>query len=264
LDSPSFRGIFSAAEPSVTCQLTKDEAYYAAVFGMQGKRPYYAEDVLKISDLYLTTCSFSPIGAKAMREAFDSIIDGIPWPDMWLIDKEKCLAPLKKPRKLHKILALAVAYGCGPKKLVQIAFENGFIISMEVARAFYKRYWQWAPKIQAFGKRLETQFERDGYLVNPIGYRLTPDSSFHCFNAMIQSTVSGIMQLLVPMIQEACPWEQFVAIIHDEELSLCPNDKLEESRLGTQIAEQKLADTLKWDIRIGIGFAPGKSLYEAK
>ena len=52
----------SSGEPTCTAHYSQDKNYHDATFGMVGIPPYYAKDVLKIDNLYLTVMSVSPHG----------------------------------------------------------------------------------------------------------------------------------------------------------------------------------------------------------
>src|SRR4051812_17991420 len=78
----------SAGEPTVTSEFSRDENYHAACFGMVGKRPFYKNGILYLDDLYLMVCSVSPIGAKAMQDAWHAEWPAGSFADQWLADSE--------------------------------------------------------------------------------------------------------------------------------------------------------------------------------
>lgn len=255
-----FASDLAAAEPGVTSQLSKDRNYYDASFGMIGKRPHYDGKVLKIDDLYLTVMSVSPIGADDMRKAFDELRVA----DTWGADAEGIKRALKGPRNIHKVLALALAYGLGPKGVVRTAKVKGYDLDPRVAKAFYESYWDLFSGVRDLGKRLEREFRRKGYLVNPFGYRLVPEADYKCLNAVIQSTVSGIMSALCAKFFAACPWAQYGIVLHDELIGQIPQGREDEARKLLEACALDLTEDLGWEIPIRVGWNTGRDLYSIK
>ena len=253
----------SAGEPTVTTHYSGDKNYYDACFGMVGKAPFYDGLVLKIDDIYLTTMSVSPIGAEDMREAFHSRYGSVTFSEQWMIDSEVIKKQLKNQRTFHKILALGLGYGMGPKKMVKSAYEKGYQLEFNQAKAFFKAYWSLFSGVRALSERLAEQVEQDGYLVNQFGYRMTPDPH-KAFNYLIQSTVSGIMHVFCAKVFSIAPYAKFVTVIHDELIAEIPKDRIDDFRLVIQQATDSLNDDLKWSVRMRFGFAVGSNLYEAK
>lgn len=254
----------AAGEPTVICHYSQDHNYHDAAFGMQGKLPYYAGDLLKINDIYLTGMSFSPMHSGLMRELFHTKFGTISFSEQWLIDKEVILGQVKKQRKLSKIMVLGLGYSMGPKKMVKQAYDAGYTVTLPQAQEFFKNYWLWAADVKRFGDRMSKLFKQQGYLVNQFGFRLTPDKDYKALNYMIQSSVSGLMNVLIPQILTACPHEKFVGIIHDELISYGPKSLVDTSKSGTILAQKQLNETLKWRVPMQVGFVTGNNLYEAK
>jgi len=255
----------SAGEPTCTTHYSKDQNYYDATFGMVGKAPYYADDVLKIDDVYLTVMSVSPIGRDVMRNVFNDTYDGDTFAERWLKDPEFFTKRLlKKERQLHKILTLGLSYSMGPRKLVKSASDAGHILPLKTAKDFYSAHWALFSGVQAFGKRLEAIFQRQGYLVNDFGYRLIPDAEYKCLNYFIQSSVSGVMHVLCEKFFSVCDFARFITVIHDEVIMEIPLEKLAEAKQFMRNAEESLNSDLGWSVRIRVGWAEGKNWYEAK
>lgn len=255
-----FASDLAAAEPGVTSQMSGDRNYYDASFGMIGKQPYYDGDVLKIDDLYLTVMSVSPIGAADMRRAFVDLDIA----NRWLTHAEEIKKALKTPRQLHKVLALAIAYGLGPKGIIRTAKQAGFEITPQVAKAFYEAYWKLFSGVRGLGKRLELEFQRTGHLVNPFGFRLVPDAHYKCLNAMIQSTVSGIMFALNAKFFTVCPWAEYGTTLHDEVIGQIPIGREDETRKLLELCAADLTEDLGWTIPIRTGWNTGPTLYDIK
>ena len=262
----------SSGEPTVTTHFSQDKYYFAATFGMVGKAPYYdAQGVLMIDDIYLMGMSVSPMGKDLMREVSTRTFtakDGktpLSFAEKWLEDKEyiqKSVLAVERP--FHKILILGLGYSMGPKHMVEAAYKAGYELSLADAKAFFEAYWKLFSGVKTLGKSLQARFKRLGYLVNPFGYRLVPDKDYKALNYFIQSSVSGVMNVLCAKFFAIAPYARFVTIIHDELITEVPDDKLEEVRIAMDKAVDSLNNDLKWSVNIRTGWAVGKSLYEAK
>ena len=158
---------------------------------------------------------------------------------------------------------LGLSYSMGPKKMVKSMYEAGHILTQQQARDFYTAYWSLFSGVQRFSKQLTRQLEVDGYIVNPFGYRLSPDPRL-AFNYFIQSSVSGIVHVLCAKLFAAAPYVEFVTVIHDEVIVSCPLDKVDQFRVDKEIAVASLNEDLKWEVPVRVGFAEGRTLYDAK
>lgn len=158
---------------------------------------------------------------------------------------------------------LGFGYNMGAAKFVKTAYEQGHIISLKDARELHRNYWQLFAGVKRFADRLAAQVERDGYIVNSFGYRGKPPPH-KAFNFFIQSTVSGIMHVLLAHVANVAPYMELVTIIHDECIFSVPTERLEEFRRDMKTATQLLNDSLKWSVQIRVGFAAGQTLYDAK
>lgn len=258
----------SAGEPTVTTHFSGDPMYRYACFDGVGKTPFYSpQNVLMIDDIYLMTMSVSPIGRIKMLEAFHATYNGLTFLEQWAKDPEYIQKQvLKLERQIHKILALALSYGMGPKKMVKSAYEAGYSLSLEDARKFFAAYWKLFERIARLGKYLETQFHKQGHLINAFGYRLVPDKkeAYKCLNYFIQSSVSGIMHVLCMKFFAVAPFCRFVTCIHDELIYEVPTERIEDSKKLITLATDSMNKDLKWSVNIRTGFAPGNNLYEAK
>jgi hypothetical protein len=97
----------AAGEPTVTSHFSRDPNYIYACFDGVGKVPFYSGSVLKIDDIYLMSCSISPVGAQQMRQAFEQKWPAGTFQDQWMADAEVIKKALKKTRQQHKILCLS-------------------------------------------------------------------------------------------------------------------------------------------------------------
>jgi hypothetical protein len=255
----------SAGEPTATSHYSGDKNYFDANFGMVGKRPYFDKlGVLKIDDIYLTCASFSPMGRREVKEAFEATYNGVSAFDQWLINPEVIKNEIKEIRALHKILVLGIGYSMGPRKMVQSCYDKGYSLGLADARSFFNAYWSWCPKVKALAAALELKFKTEGHLINDFGYRLVPDREHKAFNYWIQSTVSGIMNVLTAKFFSICPQAEFVTVIHDELIFQIDNNLLEESRKCMIQATESLNNDLNWTVKIRTGFVSGSTHYTAK
>ncbi len=253
----------SAGEPTVTTHFSGDPNYRYANFDGVDKAPYYDGSVLMIDDIYFQCTSVSPMGAADMRAAFDAKWPAGSFVDQWLADPEHIKSKLKKLRTFHKMLALAKGYGMGAKKMVSASYDAGYLLNFADAKKFGDRYWQLYPGVKSFSDKLSAQVERDGYIVNPFGYRGVP-TPHKAFNFFIQSSVSGIMHAFLAILGSRCPYMRLLTVIHDELLVEVPRDMLETFRLDKEEATRELNRQLGWSVEIRTGFVCGSNWYEAK
>ena len=251
----------SAGEPTATSHFSQDKNYLNASFNMVGKEPYYDRDgVLQIDDIYLMVASVSPLAKDVMKDLFSANFS-----EQWLDNADVIKKNKDVNRPLHKALTLGLGYSMGPKKLVDTAFNSGHEISLSTAREFFNAYWKLFADVKKLGERLETQYLKQGYLVNPFGYKLTPDPSYKALNYYIQSTVSGIMHILCEQFfHKRAPWCRFITVIHDEVLFDCPTDRLTEAKQLMIEAETALNTLLGWTVQVRVGWEIGDDWYEAK
>lgn len=253
----------SAGEPTATTHFSRDQNYADATFNMVGKAPFYRDGLLKIDDIYLTTMSASPIGAAKMKEVFHTTFNTKTFAEQWIEDAEVIKKALKVERQLHKVLALGLGYGMGPKKLVKTAYEAGHNITMGQARAFHRSYWETFSGVRRFADRLAAKVKAEGQIINPFGYRLVPEPH-KAFNYFIQSSISGVMDVFGAKLFTVAPYAEFVALIHDEFLVEVPTERLEEFRRHKELATDSLNADLKWSVKMRTGFVSGGSWFEAK
>jgi len=260
-----------SGEPSCTTHFSKDPMYRYACFDGIGKAPYYGSykehaSVLFIDDVYLMVASISPFGKNEIREAFGKTYNGLSFSEQWLKDPEVIKSGLKQIRQLNKVLTLAASYGMGPRKMTKTAFENGHTLSIQDAKKFFTAYWSLFEGLAKLARHLEGEFNRKGYLINPFGYRIVPgkDEGFKCLNFYVQSSVSGIMHVLMMKFCSVAQYARIVTVIHDELVIECPTDRVEEARIAMAQAVQSLNEDLGWSVAIRTGWAVGSNLYESK
>jgi DNA polymerase I-like protein with 3'-5' exonuclease and polymerase domains len=253
----------AAGEPSVTSHFTQDRNYKYACFDGVGKRPDYENGILMIDDIYLMTMSVSPVGKEKMLQAWKQEWPAGSFTDQWMKDAEIIKTALKKDRQIHKILALGLSYGMGAKKMQKSMYDVGFNLYFKDAKAFFYAYWELFSGVRKFADRLTRLVETEKAIVNPFGYRLTPEPR-KAFNAFIQSSVSGIMHVYTAKLMALAPYARFVTCIHDELLIDIPKDLIDQFRKDKEKATESLNEDLKWSVDIRTGFAPGATWYEAK
>jgi len=235
-------------EPSVTAHFTQDKRYRWATVDGIGKEPYYDGDVLMIDDVYLMTASVLPPTMHKIREAWDAGIF-----KNWLTDSEMVKKTLKTPRSFAKICALGLGYGMGAKKLQKTCEEAGVILSFPEAKAVKNRYWDLFSGLRQFAETLAFRAEKDGFIINPFWYRITPEPH-KAFNAFIQSSASGVLDLYcLELFDDKYPWIEFRALIHDEQICQIPTDKKQEFLEISEIAVNNLNTSLGWSVPIRLG-----------
>ena len=255
----------SAGEPTVVSHFSRDPNYIAACFGMVGKAPYYdSAGVLQIDDIYIMSMSVSPMGRAKTLDLFNSTFNGMSFSEQWLQDPDFIKGQIKSERAFHKILALGLSYAMGPKHMVEASFAAGYSLSLKDARAFFKAYWELFKEVKRFGTSLEERFKLKGYLINPFGYRLIPDPEYKSLNYFIQSSVTGIMHVLCAKFFKVAPFTEFVTVIHDEIIIEVPTPRVEEAKALMKLSTDSLNEDLNWSVKIRVGWAEGRNLYEAK
>lgn len=256
----------SAGEPTVVSHYSQDKNFISANFGMVGKEPYYDEKgVLQIDDMYLMGASVSPTGRAKMRQAFCKMYDGLTFAQQWVKDPEVIKQDLKTLRAFHKIIILALMYGLKPAGMVNLASDNGYVLSFKDAKMFHKTFWDFLfPGVRDLSERLQAQLKMKGALINAFGYRMQPERESLSLNYMIQSSVSGVMKVFETKLFWAAKYAEYVTTIHDETIAEIPVDKLDEFREDVKAATDSLNKDLGWTVKIRTGFAPGADLFAAK
>jgi hypothetical protein len=256
----------ASGEPTVTSHYSKDKRYTYASFTGKGERPYYDEyGILMLDDVYLMGASVSPTGSAKIREIFSSSFGGISFADQWVIDSDviKSDPNVKEVRSFHKTLMLALQYGQGPQGMVINAHDNGLSLSSKDAMKFHKAYWHSLfPSIRQLGERLQQMRKANGFIENAFGYRLYPDHR-KCLNYFIQSTVSGIIDVLMLKFYSVFPDALHGMVIHDELVFEVPESRIAEAKTAWDQAVKSLNQDLKWSVDIRTGWKPGKDYYEA-
>lgn len=252
----------SAGEPTITHHFCQDPNYGYAVFDGVGKKPFYKDGILMIDDIYLMCSSVYPMTKDLMRKAFDANYNGLTFAEQWLKDPEVIKGILKKPfRALCKAMTLALGYGAGWKKLIEMALEDGFTITAQQAKGIHKNYWDLFSGLKSFAKLCTYQADKYGYIVNAFGFRLTPEP-YKAFNAVIQSSASGVIDVLDYKFAAMCPWVDFFTYIHDEIVFQVDIERFEETKELFYKCVDSLNEDLNWKVKIRCGFAAGKTFYE--
>lgn len=250
----------ASGEPTCTAHYSGDKNYRALTFDLVGKKPEWKDGILMLDDPYLAFASISPLGGNKVKEAWDQGLF-----ERWLDDPESVKKELKAVRATHKTFFLALAYGQGPRGMVNFSADQGFSLDVKSAREIHANFWnRLFPDVRRLSERLQVQFKRQGYLINEFGYRMTPEHERLCFNMLIQSTVSGVMKVFEDMVLETAAYATYVVCIHDESNFMVPDDKLEQFRKDITDVTKRLNQFLNWSVELRTGFAPGKTMYDAK
>ncbi len=250
----------ASGEPTCTAHYSGDKNYRALTFDLVGKEPEWKNGILMLDDPYLAFASVSPLGQTAVKDAWDAGLF-----KQWMSDSESVKKHLKKVRAVHKTFFLALAYGQGPRGMVNFSADQGFALDLKDAKAIHSNFWNVLfPDVHRLSERLKIQYKRQGFLVNELGYRMQPEHERLCFNMLIQSTVSGMMKVFENLLFKEAPYALYVSTIHDEVLVQVPDDRLGHFRKAAETATKQLNDFLKWNVEVRTGFVPGKDLYAAK
>ena len=253
---------FTSLEPTITAELSKDPYYRYATYDGIGKKPYINDhNILMIDDIYLMTASVMPGLSEPVLEYFSRPEHC----EQWVIDNEvvKEDPKIKPYRKKAKPACLGFNYGMGPKRFVNQCYDAGINIELTEAKKMYHAYWDLYKDVRKLVKLLETTTAKNGYLVNGFGYRLTTEP-FKGYNAMIQSSASGVLDVYNYKFFPRCPWVTFIAIVHDEVIIDCPKDKLEKTRSIQQECVASLNEDLGFDVPMRMGFVTGKTFADIK
>lgn len=253
----------TAMEPTITSALSGDKLYtYAAIDGI-GKPLYFQGDILMIPDLYLMLTSISPVGGPILRQHIESVGGITKFSGMYLTDSDKAVKPLKNIRTLHKVMALMIGYGGMPKRIHSNLTEAGFDVTLSQCQHIFDLYWELFSDVAKFKKQCERFVKRNGYIINPMGYRCTPDVK-DAFNYMIQSSVNPIISTQESHLFKLNQSFQFVSRIHDETLFSVPIDEVDRIIPAIKEAEELTNQDLGWSVKVRFGCAIGTNFYEAK
>jgi hypothetical protein len=255
-----------SAEPSVTANYSKDPNYLDATLNMIGKRPFYNKDgLLKIDDIYLMVASRFPSWAIEVRQAFEAYYDGVQGYDLWLTNPEYLQKKvLKNVRSKSKTLSLSLAYGVGVNRMTLVAQQNQFDLSMAEAKAFKKLYWATFPLVKSLSNKLASDYKLTGVLQNDFGYCLYPSSDYKVLNSLIQSSVSGIIDLFNVLFFTRCPEAIYYLIIHDEVIFSVKEENVEKVRSFYYKCVDELNQLLGWSVPIRFGWESSKTFYIGK
>jgi DNA polymerase I-like protein with 3'-5' exonuclease and polymerase domains len=255
-----------AAEPTATCQYSKDANYYDACFGMVGQAPFWKDGVLRIDDIYLMFASVIPPWRAKLEELYHrtTFDEGRNFVQQWSHDSEVIKAACKSFRGLAKILVLGVGYGMGGKKLAKTFRENGINFPVAEVKMYWNMYWELFNGLKFLNEQCVGLVERQGYIQNEFGYINWPPSPHKAMNALIQSTISGVMNLYTNDLLQRAPYAEFITIIHDELIVQIPDGMQEDYAAKQKETLEIVNDFVKWDVPVRAGLNWGTNLYECK
>lgn len=250
-------------EPTITAEFSKDPLYRYAVYEGIGKPVSMSRGILMLDDVYLMTASFLPHTKDGALKFYESgALDN--WHLLTEDErdpiKDKCKKTVRNPAKTA---ALGLGYGMGWRKLQKTSGEAGFPISAEVAKATKDAYWKNFEGLAALRDYLSWEIKKKGAVVNPFGYRLTPEPH-KAFNAYIQSSASGVLDIYGRFLLHDRPWINFVALIHDEILVEIPENCVDEFKFISAEAVKDLNGALGWECPIRFGTKIAKTFAEVK
>jgi len=254
----------AAGEPTVLAHYSQDPNYLNATLRMIGKRPYYDKTgVLILSDPYIMVASKFAKWKVAIREAFEATDyeGGKSGFDMWVENEDVVKARVKKIRNYAKTLGLALVYGMGAKRMVLQAQMNRFDLTLKEAKEFKDLFWSIFPYAKKLGDKLAVQFASKGVIINDFGYALYPEADYKCMNAVIQSSVSGIMDLFGMIFFEKTKKARFITYIHDEIVFEVVKEDLDQVKAIFYDSVQQLNKMLGWSVPIRFGWAESETFY---
>ena len=253
---------FTSLEPSITAHFSKDYNYsYATYYGI-GKEPYINENgILMIDDVYLLVASAMPGLKEPVLEFFSDPANC----KKWVEDSDWCKSQklIKGPRKSAKPACLGFNYGMGPKRFVKQCYDAGIPMTLTQAKAMYKAYWELFPEIRKLTQLLEAAFKKQGFFVNSFGYRLTTEPH-KAYNAVIQSSASGVVDIITYKFFRELPEAKFIALVHDEFIYQIPKKLLKEAKETTDRCLKSLNDDLQWDIAMRLDFTIAETFADIK
>lgn len=252
----------NSAEPTVLAHYSQDPNYLNATLHMVGKKPYYASNgTLMINDPYLMVASRFPLWKEFIADVFNSkdYPEGVSGFDCWTVDKKKVLEKIGSIRDSAKMWGLALVYGMGVKRMVLAAQMEKKDLSLEDAKAFKKVFWATFPLAKRLGEKLIVQYNSLGYILNDFGYALYPEAEYKCMNALIQSTVSGIMDFFNYLFFTKCQEAEFVTIIHDENCMQIPIAKEEEIKRIFYECQDEMNRQLGWSVPVTFGWKTSRT-----
>lgn len=263
-DKMTISSDFVSAEPTVISHYSGDKNYRYAAFDGVGKEAYYNENgILMLDDTYLMAASINPVSKVEIKEAFNTTYGGVKGFEQWAIDKEVIKDQVKPIRKFNKIAVLGTGYGMGPKKLVSNCYDAGYVINFLDSKKFNYNFWNvMFPDLGGLRDYLSKKVKREGFLVNPFGFRMQP-SPHKALNYFIQSSVSGMMNIVTIDFLEKCPYVEFRTIIHDELIFDCPENRLVEAQTVLNTVIDNLNKRLNWSVDVRTGWESGKDWYAA-
>lgn len=252
---------FSSLEPSITAEFSKDPYYtYATCTGI-GKKPYIdSKGVLMIDDMYLMYASQDP----RLKDRVIEIFSQDKYCELWLTDKEQIKGKILKPERSDaKPACLGFGYNMGWKRFITQSFDAGKIVTAPESKGAHKAYWQLFADIKKLANKLEHLLKRDGFMINPFGYRLTTEPH-KGYNAFIQSSASGVVDVLCLKFFPTCPWAEFITLVHDEIIYSIPKDKIAETKVLQDGAVKSLNKDLGFTIPMRLDFTVAESFKEIK
>ena len=253
---------FVSLEPSITASFADDPFYQYATFGGVGKPPYINDtNTLMIDDVYLMVASVMPEIGPDILTFFSDPVNIAQWVEDSEVIKDN---PIIKPlRKRAKPACLGFNYGMGPKRFVTQSYDAGIPVTLTQAKGMYKAYWELFKGVRKFTKQLEKMIEQSGSITNVFGYRLTTDP-YKGYNAYIQSTASGVLDVFCLKFFAECPDAEFVAMVHDEVIYQIPIAQLEEAKRIQDNCVASLNKDLNFPIPMRLGFTIAQSFKEIK
>ena len=162
-----------------------------------------------------------------------------------------------------KIAALALGYGCRSKKLYKIFTESGFSVTLKECEVLFETFWELFKGVKDFNKKIMKLYERQGYIYNPLGFRIVTEKH-KAYNACIQSIVNNIIALYIEALRKTGLHFKPVTIIHDSVVFQIKEEDRTIIKDVIKRATEMVNNELKWDVKLSFGCGIGKDMFECK
>jgi len=128
-----------------------------------------------IDDIYLMFMSATKEGKILLKELWGKTFPEGDFVTQWLKDSKAIKKPIDSDRQYYKMVALALLYGLGPKKLQKQSYEAfNREISFQEAQEIYRAYWHTFSGVKKLADSSKQKVKEVGLLMRlDIGWCLT-------------------------------------------------------------------------------------------
>lgn len=246
---------FNSLEQVVLAELSEDKGLWQL----------YGPDAVPGQDVYLFNAAHYPPTMEAVRKWYDPYN---PTPESKKLAKEHC----SKERALAKTATLALAYGCGPAKLVESFNVAGFDLDFNEAKDVYDAHWALYGGTKRYEARLKQEWrDRGGWVYNglrrpkPVAALLEKDLC----NRVVQSTGHDLLMKLNSYVRKLRAehgvnmWP-VIPDFHDEILFECAEEDKDKAKCVVEEAYALLNKEVDGKIPLRGSFKVCRSMAEVK